>query len=501
MTGAQQQQQLAPLDDAAAAASGTAAAVPHPAPASAGYTWPHGEPGRSNLPSAVVLGGARARRVKMTNISAFCLWSLEQRAALKAVDSPLLTTPDQMKAQLRIAWDSMAPEEKAEYEAQSLVLQQRRLEGKRAAPSVLGGGGGDGGGYGGGGEGGTPMYGIVQHAEPVAATAGADWNDSNDAERGDSSTEDAGPASGRRRRGEAADGNNEALVLSSGAGSSGSGGDVGVGGGGVIHAGAGASHDAAGAAGAPHTMSCAVVPSGGNGDGGSCCAGLGGTAVSGSAIAPVELSKREPHEFLGCAVLQHFGSDHGAMAGTLVDWHTETGVGLFRIAYPDGDAEDLPYADVLPNLITFPPPRLPHLVLTSAKRRRLDHTGEYAAVAAAPAAGAEGESLAARARRPRRPAQQWRPRPRPHRRWRPASTRGNIPDAVPPWPAASTRRWRSRWRWRGSSRCSGRRRTRAAACRGAAPAVRRSRTPPRTAGTDAPAAKSSSRRRSRSAAT
>ena len=225
---------MAPLDDAAAAASGTAAAVPHPAPASAGYTWPHGEPGRSNLPSAVVLGGARARRVKMTNISAFCLWSLEQRAALKAVDSPLLTTPDQMKAQLRIAWDSMAPEEKAEYEAQSLVLQQRRLEGKRAAPSVLGGGGGDGGGYGGGGEGGTPLYGIVQHAEPVAATAGADWNDSN-----------GGVATAAQRTPgcvweeearQAADSSNEALVLSSGAGSSGSGGDVGVGGGGVIHA-------------------------------------------------------------------------------------------------------------------------------------------------------------------------------------------------------------------------------------------------------------------------
>ena len=79
-------------EEARPIATNAAEHLPHPLDG-------HGGPGG---PLGLHVGdGERHRRyrgakVKMTNISAFCLWAYEQRAALKAMNSPLYHEPSRM---------------------------------------------------------------------------------------------------------------------------------------------------------------------------------------------------------------------------------------------------------------------------------------------------------------------------------------------------------------------------------------------------------------------
>ena len=58
------------------------------------------------------------------------------------------------------------------------------------------------------------------------------------------------------------------------------------------------------------------------------------------------------------------------MVGEIIHYHTETGVGLFRVMYPDGDVEDLPVSVAISSLLTMPVPRAPIRRVASQKRRR-----------------------------------------------------------------------------------------------------------------------------------
>ena len=65
---------------------------------------------------------------------------------------------------------------------------------------------------------------------------------------------------------------------------------------------------------------------------------------------------------------QRFHLSPEPLVGMIVDWHTETGAGLYRIKYTDGDVEDLPYEVAVNSLLTLPPPRPPRTRIVSAKR-------------------------------------------------------------------------------------------------------------------------------------
>lgn len=52
----------------------------------------------------------------------------------------------------------------------------------------------------------------------------------------------------------------------------------------------------------------------------------------------------------------------------MIEWHTDTGEGLFRVAHADGELEDLPYEETLAALVTLPEPRELRYRLVSNRR-------------------------------------------------------------------------------------------------------------------------------------
>ena len=268
----------------------------------------------------------------------FCLFAYEKRAELRTARSELTSRPEILRAQLRQWWNELPPAAKAPFEVQSLHLQRERLATKLGVPySSQAPPEGDGG------SGGAGQYPGEEGPPGSAGRPGrrAAW---------------ANPYIGGGKGGGGGRGGGKGRGRGGGHGSApygysdgGYGGGYGCGyGGGGYHGGGGADDHALG-------MTGSWMMAADSGDGG------GGV---------VDLSRRAPHEFLGCEVRQYFEELGDSLIGKVFDWHTETGVGLFRILYPDGDAEDLPYERVMRSLITWPPSRAPHVVLTSSKRRR-----------------------------------------------------------------------------------------------------------------------------------